>query len=284
VAGESVEKLAAAVLAGDGAAALRAVDALATEGEDLAQASQQLVEYFRDLMVLAVAPGDADLVDVGGEERERLDATAANHSPATLLNILNVFLEASGPMTKVLSPRLVLEYAALKAARIRNLLPLEDLLDATADVEARADKAVGGEGAVEEEAPPAERATSLTETWQRVLADLRGQDRALHALVAPARLVSLTGDELTLGFPESHRVSAQKVAEETRSAAFAERVAAILGRQVKVRVEVEEGTAAPPEAEDTLFGDIPLVAEIQERYGGEIIEEKELTAPDEDES
>ncbi|HUU57597.1 MAG TPA: DNA polymerase III subunit gamma/tau [bacterium] len=284
VAGEAVEGLAAAVLAGDGAAALRAVDALATEGEDLVQAAQQLVEYFRDLMVLAVAPDDPNLVDVGGEERERLRAAAAGQSPATLLNLLNVFLEAAGPMTKVLSPRLILEYAALKAARIRNLLPLEDLLEATAGVEAEELSPGGGEAAAAESTPAAEASKSLTETWQRVLAGLRETDRALHALVAPARLISFAGDEFRLGFPESYRASAQKVDEEGRKAGLAEKVAAILGRPVSVHVEVEEGAPAPATAADTLFEDVPLVAEIQERYGGEIVEEKELTTPEEDES
>jgi DNA polymerase-3 subunit gamma/tau len=284
VAGEAVEKLAAAVLAGDGAAALRAVDALAAEGEDLVQAAQQLVEYFRDLLVLAAAPEDPELVEVGGEERAKLRAAAAGQSPATLLNLINVFLEAAGPMTRVLSPRLILEYAALKAARIRNLLPLEELMEATAGAEAEKAFPRGGEPPA---APPArepEAATSLTETWQRVLAGLRETDRALHALVARARLISFAGDEFRLGFPEAYRVSAQKVGEEERKAAFADRVAAILGRPVNVRVEVEEGAPAPAEAADTLFEDMPLVAEIQERYGGEIIEEKEVTAPEEDAS
>ncbi|MEE9457743.1 MAG: DNA polymerase III subunit gamma/tau, partial [bacterium] len=49
VAAEAVEKLASAALAADGAAALRAVDALVRDGADLVQAVYQLVEYLRDL-------------------------------------------------------------------------------------------------------------------------------------------------------------------------------------------------------------------------------------------
>jgi DNA polymerase-3 subunit gamma/tau len=284
VAAEAVERLASAVLAGDGADALRAVDALVREGADLFQALHQLVEYFRDLMVLAAVPDQPELVDVSGDERDKMREVAAEHSPATLLNVINVFLEAAGPMSRVLSPRLVLEYAALKAARIRNLLPVEDLLKMASGEEAEVpapppEAPAPGPGATAE-AP--EVSKSLTETWQRVLRALGESDKALRALVAPARLISFTEDEFRMGFPAKYRVSAEKVAEEDRRAALAEAVAEILGRPVKITVEVEEGAPASSAPESTLFEDMPLVTEIRERYGGEIVEEKEVASPDEE--
>jgi DNA polymerase-3 subunit gamma/tau len=285
VAAEAVEQLASAVLAGDGAGALRAVDALVREGADLSQAVHQLVEYFRDLMVLAAVPDQPDLVDVGGDEREKMRAVAAEHSPATLLNVINVFLEAAGPMSRVLSPRLVLEYAALKAARIRNLLPVEDLLKLAGGEEAAAVSAPPPEEPVPGSGPPSETpevSKSLTETWQRVLRALGESDKALRALVAPARLISFTEDEFRMGFPAQYRVSAEKVAEEDRRAALAEAVAEILGRPVKIIVEVEEGAPASSAPESTLFEDMPLVTEIRERYAGEIVEEKDIASPDEE--
>lgn len=282
VAAEAIEKLASAVLAADGAGALRAVDALVREGADLVQAAHQVVEYFRDLMVLAAAPDEPELVDVGGDERERLRLAAAEHSPATLLNLVTIFLEATGSMSRVLSPRLVLEYAALKAARVRNLLPVEELLKMSESEEAE----VAAEPRLESQppaaAPAAEVSKSLTETWRKVLDGLGEKDKALRALVAPARLISFTGDEFMLGFPEKYRVSADKVAEENRRAELAEAVAAILGRPVAIRVEVEEGEADSSAPVSTLFEDMPLVARIQEQYGGEIVDEKEVAAPEEE--
>jgi len=281
VAAEAIERLGSAVLAGDGAGALRAVDALVREGADLVQAAHQVVEYFRDLMVLAAAPDEPELVDASGEERERLRLAAARQSPATLLNLINVFLEATGFMSRVLSPQLVLEYAALKAARVRQLLPIEDLLKISEGEEAeiappRVESQPPGP------APAVEVSKSLTETWRKVMDGLGEKDKALRALVAPARLISFAGDELSLGFPGKYRVSAEKVAEEGRRAALAEAVGEILGRPVAIRVEVEEGEAASSAPASTLFEDMPLVAKIQEQYGGEIIEEKEVTAPDEE--
>jgi DNA polymerase-3 subunit gamma/tau len=284
VAAEAVEDLAAAVLQGEAATALLAVDALVREGADLAQATQQVVEYLRDLAVMAAAPGNPDLVDVSGEELDKLEAVAARHSPATLLNLLHVFLEATGPMTRVLAPRLVLEYAALKAARIRQLLPVEELLQASAPAEGGPESALAAgapEGLVAA-APAAapENAKSLTETWQRVLRGLAEADKSLHALVVPARLISFVSGELRLGFPEHYRASAEKIGAEPRRTAFARAVSAVLGRDVTAAVEVEAGPAAEPTAAAGLFEDLPLVAEIQERYGGEVVEEKDITPAD----
>ena len=88
-------------------------------------------------------------------------------------------------------------------------------------------------------------------------------------------------DEFPLGFPEQYRVSAEKVEEEERRAALAEAVGAVLGRPVKIRVDLEAGAPASAPSEDTLFRDMPLVDEIRERYGGEIVEEKEVAGPEE---
>ncbi|MEE9455530.1 MAG: hypothetical protein V3W11_00075, partial [bacterium] len=185
---------------------------------------------------------------------------------------------------RVLSPRLVLEYAALKAARIRYLLPIEDLLKASGGEEetAAAEPPEGVPAPGPAPAAPAEVSKSLTETWQRVLSALGESDKPLRALVAPARLISFTGDEFRLGFPEKYRVSAEKVGEEERRASLAEAVGAVLGRPVTIRVELEAGAPASDASDGTLFRDMPLVTEIRDRYGGEIVEEKEVTASEEE--
>jgi len=288
VAGEAVEALMAAVLAGDGAAALGAVDRLVREGADLAQAAHQAVEYLRDLLVLAAAPDAPELVDVGGEELDSLRRAAAGHSPAVLLNLINIFLEATGPMTRVFSPRLVLEYAALKAARVRSLLPVEELLaaceGAALPASAAATAPAGGGAAparphgAHAAAPAGDAAASITETWKKILETVARADRPLHALVAPARIIAMADGEIRLGFPPSHAASARKVDEERRRADLAALVAKAVGEPLTVRIEVEEAGAAGHTAEPQLFEDMPLVSEIQKRYGGEIVDEKETPA------
>ena len=276
VAAEAVEALMAAVLAGDGAAALRAVDELAREGADLTQASHQAVEYLRDLLVLAAAPEDADLVDVSGEELEKERTLAALHSPSVLMNLISVFLDAAGPMARVFPPRLVLEYAALKAARIRNLLPVEELLAACegAEFPPRPSAAVPAAAASPAVAPAAEPVTALAATWQKILAQLAKADRVLHAHVSRARPIECADGVLRIGFPDASRASAGKADEPKRRAVLEKVAGEVLGEEVKVRVEVEEGAgpAAPPDGD--LFGASSPASEIKKKFGGEVVEEK----------
>jgi hypothetical protein len=55
-----------------------------------------------------------------------------------------------------------------------------------------------------------------------------------------------------------------------------------VGRPVTVSVEVEAGAPEAAAPADTLFEDMPLVAEIRERYGGEVVDEKEVKAQGEE--
>ncbi len=136
VAGESVEDLVRSVLDGDGARAITAIDRLSNEGADLVQAAHQSVQYLRNLMILNTAPNAEELVDLSGEEMERMRELAQSLPGSTILSIIDIFLEATGWMSRVLSPRLLLEYSALKAAQVRNILPLEDFIAALQNPEA----------------------------------------------------------------------------------------------------------------------------------------------------
>ncbi len=207
-------------------------------------------------------------------------ALAATQSPSVLLNLITVFLEATGPMTRVFPPRLVLEYSALKAARIRHLLPVEDLLAACEGAEMPTRVAAPAAAPAAPPAAPAEGHASLTESWRRVLAHLAKSDRVLHAHVAAARPISFARGELRLGFPASHKTSAQKVNEPRRRAELEKAASDAFGEAVAVRADVEEGVSAPAAAEGVLFHDSSLAAEVKKKYGGEVVEEKDNAAPD----
>jgi len=232
---EAVAKLAAAVLAGDGAAVLHAIADLSHEGQDLTQTTRQLTEYLRDLMVLAAAPERPDLVDVTGEELEKLRRAAAQHTAATLLNLIHIFLDAQTTMTRALTPRIVLEYAAMKAARVKRILPLEEVLATYRDADVSPARPAPG-AAAEKETParetPDPTPKSLTELWQLLQTALAKSAPPLHALITPARLISFENGVLRLGFPPSHRLAAQKVADDKRRAELAAAMGDILHQPV----------------------------------------------------
>jgi DNA polymerase III subunit gamma/tau len=125
-----------ALLAGDGAAALEAVDRAAGAGEDLGSLCREVVEMTRRLLVTKVAPG-APFVDLTPAEAAELRAAAEPVSADELLYVLRAFLDADAEMRRSPHPRVELEIAAVRASRRPQPQAIEALIGKLEAAEAR---------------------------------------------------------------------------------------------------------------------------------------------------
>jgi DNA polymerase III subunit gamma/tau len=125
-----------ALLAGDGAAALEAVDRAAGAGEDLGALCREAVEMTRRLLVTKVAPG-APFVDLTPAEAAELKAAAEPVSADELLYVLRAFLDADAEMRRSPHPRVELEIAAVRATRRPQPQAIETLISKLEAAEAR---------------------------------------------------------------------------------------------------------------------------------------------------
>ncbi|MFO7250173.1 MAG: DNA polymerase III subunit gamma and tau, partial [Actinomycetes bacterium] len=112
----------------DGAAVFQTVHRVIEGGHDPRRFATDLLERFRDLVVLANVPDAADkgLLDRPADELERLKAQAAAMGPAELTRAAEVFNAGLIEMRGAASPRLQLE---LMCARV--LLPAADAGEAS---------------------------------------------------------------------------------------------------------------------------------------------------------
>ena len=117
-----------AFTAADGGAVFQAVDRVIEAGLDPRRFAQDLLERFRDLLVLDAVPdaGESGLLDLPADELDRMRGQAARFGRPGLTRAADVMAQALIDMRGTTSPRLVLELAC---ARI--LLP-----GASADPEA----------------------------------------------------------------------------------------------------------------------------------------------------
>jgi DNA polymerase III subunit gamma/tau len=125
-----------ALLAGDGAAALEAVDRAAGAGEDLGTLCREAVEMTRRLLVTKVAPG-APFVDLTPTEAAELRAAAEPVSADELLYVLRAFLDADVEMRRSPHPRVELEIAAVRATRRPRPQAIETLIGKLEEAEVR---------------------------------------------------------------------------------------------------------------------------------------------------
>jgi DNA polymerase-3 subunit gamma/tau len=102
--------------AADGAAVFAAVDRVIEAGIDPRRFAQDLLERFRDLLVLdAVADaGDTGLLDVPDDAIDRMRGQAARFGRASLSRAGDVMAQALVDMRGTTSPRLVLELACAR--------------------------------------------------------------------------------------------------------------------------------------------------------------------------
>ena len=118
--GDLLDEIVAAFARRDGAEVFQAVNRVIEGGHDPRRFAMDLLERFRDLVVLANVPEAAanGLLDRPADELERLIGQAASMGPAELTRAAEVFNAGLTEMRGAASPRLLLE---LMCARI--LLP-----------------------------------------------------------------------------------------------------------------------------------------------------------------
>ncbi len=165
--------LASSLLAGDLAAALEQLDQVYTYGMDLKRFINDLLAWFRDLVVCRVSGKPGQLLDLAEDEMAALRETAAAHSVETLSFMFNVLMESLEKASFSSRPRFALELAFIRAVQVREVVPVTDILARLDDVSAGVfpepeGSGPGSEGSGAESGPPG-----------------RGMDRSAAAPVRP---------------------------------------------------------------------------------------------------
>jgi DNA polymerase-3 subunit gamma/tau len=108
-----LDEVADAFAAGDGAAVFRAVDRVVEGGHDPRRFAADLLDRFRDLIVLAAVPGagQTGLLDLPADRLDRMSEQAGRFGQAELTRAAQILSEGLIQMRGTTSPRLLLELA-----------------------------------------------------------------------------------------------------------------------------------------------------------------------------
>jgi DNA polymerase-3 subunit gamma/tau len=124
---ERVLELAGAVLDRDARRALELAGQAADEGLQLGELVDQLIAYWRDLMVLNCTGGEAADLSVSARHRDTLARQAAALKLDTVLAGLEVLSATRGRLKFSNHPRVLLEMALVRLSRLEDLVPLTQL-------------------------------------------------------------------------------------------------------------------------------------------------------------
>jgi len=124
-----VSSMAGAVLSGDLADGLKMLDDVTSYGVDLKRLSNDLLYYFRALLICRISAEPEKLLDIPDQEFDELRRTASQYSVETLQLNFNLLLKGAEEMQYSSHPRLALEMALIRASEAGNIVPVTQLLE-----------------------------------------------------------------------------------------------------------------------------------------------------------
>src|SRR5207253_5648203 len=123
-----LEQIMQSVAQGSSEQVLRVVDQLISEGHSPTHFARQMVRFLRNAVIAKIAGADSSLLQVSGDERQRVGRVAELFSEEDLARHLQIMLRTHGELGYRQEQRFHLELGLLKMAHAQRLLPLEQLL------------------------------------------------------------------------------------------------------------------------------------------------------------
>ena len=258
---------------GDTAGALMFIQELSERGQDLGRLVTDLLEHLRHLLLVQHMGEVPDSLPVTDEARDRLREQANQLPAAAVVRPIDLLAVAVDDMRQGGDPRLPLELALIKVTR-----PAADLSPASLAFrleQLESGHVVTGEKPsnppstrpAEAPAPSLEAAPEplhieleqLQEAWRRtILPAVSERSIPIGSALAEAHPAALTGDTLTLEFPQTAAFHL-KLAEDSKNAALLrDALYEVTGRKLAVIFELGEARTAqadddtPASEEDVL--------------------------------
>jgi len=250
---ERVAEIAAAVIDRDAKRVLDILGQVVDKGQQLGELLDQLIEYWRDLLVVNCAGVDGQLLSVTGKNRQALAQQAQKLSTDTILAGLDVLANAKTRLRGTSHGRVVLEIALVRLCNLENLVSLSQLAQTIANgtavsgVPAPSPRAGNTAAVAPEKKKVEDNAVTTGET-----VELRPENLGAirQQLVTKAgltignelrRVISLAisaPNTLVFQVPSRYNLRDDQVFEGKRRAEIEELTTAVVGQPCQVRVEI----------------------------------------------
>ena len=218
-----------AVIGGNARQCIELIAKVVVEGRDLGRLSRDLVEHFRNLLVVRLAKSEAkeaetvgkgQLLDLPDQEIEDLRAQVADLSTETLLDYFDFMAAGDEEVNRSANPRFPLETVLVRLATLPKTLPVSQLLERLEKLERRLPVAERPAStsvptdvtptpqAVVSAAPAAvSLAGDKDNLWQSFVSFVGREKKFLASHLAAGSALELPPGQLNIGVAERHRLS-----------------------------------------------------------------------------
>ena len=218
-----------AVIGGNARQCIELIAKVVVEGRDLGRLSRDLVEHFRNLLVVRLAKPDAkeaetvgkgQLLDLPDQEIEDLRSQVADLSTETLLDYFDFMAAGDEEVNRSANPRFPLETVLVRLATLPKTLPVAQLLERLEKLERRlpgAERPASTSMPTEVTPTPqavvsaAPAAVSLAgdkdNLWQSFVSFVGREKKFLASHLAAGSALELPPGQLSIGVAERHHLN-----------------------------------------------------------------------------
>ena len=147
-----LRELTTAIMDRDLAKSLKTLNNLTKQGTDLSQCLDQLINYFRDLRLLAIDTGLSELIQSPKSDLPELEQKAEQMSVNRLSRIIKILMHTDGDIKQYGYPQLQLEAAFIQLNSLEEGIPLQEIVNKLSALERKFDAA--GISAAPRQQPP----------------------------------------------------------------------------------------------------------------------------------
>jgi len=259
---QKVVELLSAMGAQDGATVLAAIDQLLTGGQNAVQICDLVVENMRDLMVFVTAGADSPALALTEDEKKQLAQMAKGFDVAALVYNITALEKLRWALKNSETNRALLEAALLRLTLSEHFIGLDQIGSGSAggSVGAVKKKSLTGSAAPQTRAEkaPAPQAPSVAAdlgsiqgAWDAICVECGQLDSMVEAFLKQGMPAALSGSVLEIRFKRDGQGQLAKQLCERKTDKIEQGISAVLGTDVKVRLEfgnVEAKVAVPAAA------------------------------------
>lgn len=252
-----LSQLSVALIDGKRERILEIIEEIAERGTDIKSFMKELVQFFRDLLVVSVIEKPGECLDLSKEEMDVIEDIVGRTSEEQLTLLLSEMMKAELDVRNASSSRLALEMSLIKASFLSSMRPLKEILE---NIETYIRDVMPE---VKKTLPPELETTSF---WDRAM---KKMDTPLASKLSRAEY-KLDGNELNIVFNGGDSLFAGSLEKhlKTIEQVFSEEI----GTEVKVKIETAEGsTTNRKDLKEKVLGE-PIIKEALELFEGRIAE------------
>jgi DNA polymerase III subunit gamma/tau len=279
---ERLETLAEFIFAGDIAGLIETVAAIDASGKDLQRVVLELLEHFRNLLVVQCAGKKTAAFDLPEAQLETLQKQAALCSSGRLLRIIELLIDTDSRMRYALSKRTLLEASLVRASRAATVATIDELMQQVAALRGTASPST-----TVQEAPapaydvkkkPSDDLKRLRDAWPELIDRIaKASSQAGHDLRDTAPL-TITDTHLTIGIDPEFSAERTNLEHPRTVSLIQNALKPLLNRTVSVGFGLLPGRSEPLPADSPVTGDPkkqpyyenPAVRSVLETFSGEI--------------